>query len=108
MSANKRVRPEAPQVPASLRLLLHTLKLTRPDALATALPFARAMLSDMNLDDPDAHLGEFLEAYHKKGSIFARVVESSDGDIAVAFTEPGVVLGIALAFVLLTDHGGVR
>jgi hypothetical protein len=117
------ITPITPELPPVLRLLAHAVDFVQARELTAALPAARAMLASVPAhvtDDDGDHLNVSLEQfvdeqartgpYAKEYSVLKSKTQS-DQDLSVAFnvyTEPAVALGVAIAYVLLMDRGGVR
>jgi hypothetical protein len=105
------------ELPPVLRLLAHAVDFVQASDLAAALPIARAMLASVppHVSDDDGYrlnvqCEKFIDDQARKDypDVYEQLREIRDGGVFNMYVEPSVALGVALAFVLLTDRGGVR
>ena len=116
-------------LPPVLRLLTHAVEIVQANELEAALPVARRLLagivphviddSDPSTDEPNRILEAFVKEQAQRTEMYARAYafmrsnefqKASGGfvdpaDVFNAYTEPSVALGVAIAYVLLTDRG---
>jgi hypothetical protein len=116
-------------LPPLLRLLTHAVEIVQANDLEAALPVARRLLAgiaphviddtDPSSDEPNRILEAFVREQAQRTEMYARAYafmrsnefqNASGGsvdpaEVFNAYTEPSVALGVAIAYVLLTDRG---